>query len=81
MTSENPMNPLTPQERAALFDAAKLRAAELRREAIDDFWRDADAVLQRCLQDGTAAAARSARRLQARLARHWRHRGASVLEG
>ncbi len=69
------------RQQALIHDAARASAERQRREAIDDFWRDADAVLQRCLQDGTAAAARSARRLQARLAHHWRHRGASVLEG
>lgn len=29
---------LTPQEYSALVDAAKLRAMQLRREAIHDFW-------------------------------------------
>ena len=69
------------RQQALIHDAARASAERQRREAIDDFWRDADAVLQRSVQDGTATAARSARRLQARLARHWRHRGASVLEG
>lgn len=50
---------------AQLHDQAKREALRLRREAIDDFWRSADAVWQRS-QD---LAQRSASRLQARLAR------------
>ena len=81
MNREIPLNSLSPQQHAALLDAARLRAVELRSEAIDDFWRGANAVLQRGLQDGPARAARAARRLQARLARHGLHRGAAALEG
>lgn len=71
---------------ARLHDLAKAEAQRLRHEAIqnfgceamDDFWRGADAVWQRSLQTGQAVAARSAARLQARLARHRRERNASA---
>jgi len=59
---------------ARLHDQAKLEAVRLRDEAVDDFWRGADAVWQRSLQGGQALAERSAARLQARLARHVRER-------
>ncbi len=60
-----------------LVAQAKAQALRLRREAVRDFgsqafanvWRDADAVWQR-LQGPLAVAGRSARRWQARLARH-----------
>lgn len=60
-----------------LVAQAKTEALRLRREAVRDFgsqafanvWRDADAVWQR-LQSPWALAGRSARRWQARLARH-----------
>ena len=49
-------------------DLVQRRAHELRREAIRDFWRGADAMVA-----ATAAqAGRSARRLAQRLARHTR---------
>ncbi|HOF51545.1 MAG TPA: hypothetical protein PLL83_08185 [Rhodoferax sp.] len=51
---------------ARLHDLAKLEAARLRHEAIDDFWRGADAVWRRSLG---AMAQRSAARLRARLVR------------
>ena len=71
---------------ARLHDLAKTEAVRLRREAIqnfggdamDDFWRGADAVWQRMLQAGQAARERSAARLQSRLARHARNRGAAA---
>lgn len=71
---------------ARLHDLAKAEAQRLRREAIqnfgceamDDFWRGADAVWQRSLQTGQAWAERSAARLTARLARHRRERSAST---
>ncbi len=50
---------------AQLHDEAKREALRLRREAVDDFWRSADAVWQRS-QD---LAQRSADRLKTRLAR------------
>jgi hypothetical protein len=61
-----------------LHDLAKAEAQRLRlqamsdfgREAVDDFWRGADAIWQR----GQATAQRSASRLQARLARRARSR-------
>ena len=55
---------------ARLHDLAKAQAIRLRREAVDDFWRGADAVLQRSLKMGQASVERSAARLKARLARH-----------
>lgn len=45
-----------------LMDAARRRASELRREAIDQFWGDAGLA--------AASALRSAARLASRLARH-----------
>lgn len=71
---------------ARLHDLAKAEAQRLRceamqhfgGEAVDDFWRGADAVWQRSLQTGQAAAERGAARLKARLARHQRERGAST---
>jgi len=53
-----------------LHDQARAEASRLRSEAVDEFWRGADAVWQRGLQTGQAALERSATRLQARLARH-----------
>ena len=55
---------------ARLHDQAKAAASRLRSEAVDEFWRGADAVWQRGLQTSQAALERSATRLQARLARH-----------
>jgi hypothetical protein len=51
---------------AALHDQARVRAEQLRREAIDDFWRGGNAVVGGAL----AAAQRSAQRWAARLQRH-----------
>ncbi|TXT40913.1 MAG: hypothetical protein FD135_815 [Comamonadaceae bacterium] len=48
-----------------LHDLAKAEAERLRNEAVDDFWRGANALWQR----GQTTAQRSASRLQARLAR------------
>lgn len=64
---------------AALHDQARRRAQVLRREAVDDFWRGADAVWSA----GLATARRSAQRLAHSLARHGRTRQAtsSKLEG
>lgn len=65
------MFPATPETTALahLHDQARREARRLRREAVDDFWRGADAVWQRSLAGGQALALRSATRLQARLAR------------
>ena len=49
-----------------MMETAKKRAAELRSEAIDDFWADAGAAARRAL--------RSATRLAQSLARHDRLR-------
>ena len=54
---------------ARLHDLAKGVAVRLRDEAVDDFWRGADAVWQRSRETRQARAQRSAARLQARLAR------------
>jgi len=61
---------------ACLVARARLEASRLRNEAIRDFgsqtfanvWRDANAVWQR-MESSAGSASRSARRLQARLAR------------
>lgn len=50
----------------AWIDAAKARAARLRREAIEDFWRAAEAMASRALR----ALSRRADRLVRRPARH-----------
>jgi hypothetical protein len=52
------------------FTRHETRAHALRREAMADFWRDADAVWARLQLDAAARLARSTQRLQARL----RHR-------
>lgn len=52
------------------FSRHETRAHALRREAMADFWRDADAVWARLQLDAAARLARSTQRLQARL----RHR-------
>ena len=70
-----------------LHDLAQAQATRLRREAkqqfgrevVDDFWRGADAVYQRCLESSCTMAERSASRLRARLARRARERGALSL--
>ena len=54
----------------ALHAQARRRAQELRREAMDDFWRGANAVWTQ----GVDSARRSAQRLSLSLARHARLR-------
>jgi hypothetical protein len=66
--------PLDNLDRLRLHDLARCRAQVLRREAITDFWRGADAVLAATL----GGAHRSAQRLAYRLARHARERSASA---
>jgi hypothetical protein len=61
------MNSTRPADYTRLMEAAKLQAAQLRREAIADFWSDAAA--------GTLRSLRSARRLASSLARHAQLRG------
>lgn len=63
---------------ARIHDRAKDQATQLRQEAVDDFWRGADAAWRRGLQTGQAALERSATRLQARLVRHARARGGRI---
>ena len=60
-----------------LHDVALRRAHELRREAIKDFWRGADAVWAA----GAAVANRSAQRLAHRLAHHVRQRRRAAASG
>ena len=69
------MFPATPESTALAHphDQARREARRLRREAVDDFWRGADAVWQRSLAGGQALALRSASRLKARLARRTNH--------
>jgi len=52
-----------------LYDLAHAEAQRLRREAVADFWRGADALVERAGLSLTAQVARSARLLHARLAR------------
>lgn len=70
---------VVPVDFAALHDQALRRAEVLRREAVDDFWRGADAAWSASL----ATARRSAQRLAHSLARHGRTRQSppSRLEG
>lgn len=56
----------TPSDLNRLQQLAHQRAQELRREAIDDFWRGADAAWAATL----GGARRSAQRLAHRLVRH-----------
>lgn len=65
----------------AIAEAERLRSQAMRdfgHEVVDDFWRGADAVYQRCLEASHTLAERSATRLQARLARRARNRVAST---
>lgn len=70
MSTPYDIRSLDPKELSPLHDLARRRAQELRREAIGDFWRGADAVLASTAD----AARRSARRLAQRLVRHGRGR-------
>lgn len=63
--------------RNRLHDQARTVATRLRQEAMDDFWRGADAAWQRVAQGSQALAARSATRLRARLKHHAQLRGAA----
>ena len=60
------MDAYDPAELGRLHALARHRAEELRREAIDDFWRGADAAWAATL----GSARRSAQRLAHRLERH-----------
>lgn len=66
------MSSVPPSELNRLHELARQRAQELRREAIDDFWRGADAAWATTL----GGARRSAQRLAQRLAHHARTRQA-----
>lgn len=58
------MNDASPRwlDDAILIDAAKARAARLRAEAVDDFWRGADAALLRTVRAANRLAHRLSRR-------------------
>lgn len=60
------MSSVTPPELNRLHELARQRAQQLRSEAVDDFWRGADAVWAATRE----RAGRSARRLAQRLAHH-----------
>lgn len=60
------MSSVTPSALNRLHELARQRAQELRSEAIDDFWRGADAAWAATLN----GARRSAQRLAHRLAHH-----------
>jgi len=66
------MSSMTPAELNRLHQLARQRAQDLRHEAIDDFWRGADAAWAATL----GGARRSAQRLAQRLAHHARTRQA-----
>ena len=63
MNTEHLHRPLSSQEHAALIDAAKLRAMELRREAIHDFWSTFARTVRRSWYRATRESAQ-ARRLR-----------------
>lgn len=63
---------VSPDDLGALHDLARRRAHELRREALDDFWRGADAAFAATL----SSARQRAQRLAYRLARHAKARKA-----
>lgn len=65
MNSPSTPTRYTPDHLGRLHDLAKQRAHELRREALDEFWRGADAALARTV----TSARQSAQRLAYRLAR------------
>lgn len=56
------------------YASARRGAEQLRREAVDELWRGADAMLDRVCLDARARLARSTQRLLARL----RHRRAGA---
>lgn len=75
-TSPSWPDPLAPAELNRLHDAARRRAGELRREALDDVWRGADAALVATL----GSARRGALRLASSLARHRSRRTSALPE-
>ena len=54
MTTQHSLSRLSPLEYAAVIDAAKARALELRREAIREFWSAVARAVRRAVQRGTA---------------------------
>ena len=72
MSTAHSGSPRSQPDLAALHDEALRRAQELRREAVDDFWRGADAVWSA----GLATARRRAQRLAHSLSRHAQRRRA-----
>lgn len=62
------MTPLHPDLVAELHDRARAEAEALRREALDDFWRGANAALSTAGAQALRAARRLAHRLQRRRA-------------
>ena len=66
MSTPYDISSLGPKELSTLHDMARLRAQELRREAIGDFWRGADAMVASTAD----AVGRSAQRLARALVRH-----------
>jgi hypothetical protein len=70
MKPSNVWPPLTVTERAQARERAYREAAELRRAAIESFWRDADGLVDETL----LAARRAASRLAARLREHAKRR-------
>ncbi len=65
---------ISAQDWARLHDVSRRRAQAFRREAVDDFWRGADAAFQATL----SSVGRSAQRLAHRLAQHGRGRAAQA---
>jgi len=61
---------ISPDELNRLHDAARERALQLRREAIDDFWRGANGLLA----DAVINSRRAADRLAASMRRHTQKR-------
>lgn len=63
MNSTSTSHPVPLDKLGALHDQARQRAHELRREAIDDFWRGADTALVATLSSARQGAERLAYRL------------------
>ena len=67
----------SPEVNDRLHDFARIQAEALRREAIDDFWRGANALLSTAFTDANRASAR----LAARLRQHAKLRDSAVSAG
>lgn len=74
MNAPDPIARMSLSDLNRLHDEALLQAAELREQAIDEFWRGANAALWARL----SSARRAATRLSQRLQRHQQLRGTAA---